>query len=185
MELSARGAAARQSDVALPPIGSDGVQQTEVAEPPRPPPPRIMNPRVRRTFGCFKSQCWDRRPLRVGGWRVGLKPPPPLRIAVLCGDFVHNLRSSLDHHLCPADVERDDRRVRGIPPVVLGQIGKRGHGATHTTNAPAQTIRTTRANERRPAVVPYVEERRYAGDRQSLSSIRESVRFRRVTTLIS
>jgi hypothetical protein len=30
-------------------------------------------------------------------WRANLKPPPPLRIAVLCGDFVHNLRSALDH----------------------------------------------------------------------------------------
>lgn len=30
-------------------------------------------------------------------WRADLKPPPPLRIAVLCGDFVHNLRSALDH----------------------------------------------------------------------------------------
>jgi hypothetical protein len=30
-------------------------------------------------------------------WRADLKPAPPLRIAVLCGDFVHNLRSSLDH----------------------------------------------------------------------------------------
>lgn len=30
-------------------------------------------------------------------WRANLTPPPPLRIAVLCGDFVHSLRSALDH----------------------------------------------------------------------------------------
>jgi hypothetical protein len=30
-------------------------------------------------------------------WRADLVPVPPLRLAVLCGDFVHSLRSSLDH----------------------------------------------------------------------------------------
>lgn len=30
-------------------------------------------------------------------WRVDIGTPPPPRIAVLCGDVLHNIRSSLDH----------------------------------------------------------------------------------------
>jgi hypothetical protein len=54
---------------------------------------------VTEEFG-IRTQ-WEHIPEKSGRsgttWRADLKPPPPLRIAVLCGDFVHNLRSSLDH----------------------------------------------------------------------------------------
>jgi hypothetical protein len=52
------------------------------------------------TFG-IRGQFEEHIPEKTGRsgltWRADLQPPPPLRIAVLCGDFVHNLRSALDH----------------------------------------------------------------------------------------
>jgi hypothetical protein len=48
-------------------------------------------------------------------WRADLNPPPPLRIAVLCGDFVHNLRSALDH-LATALVIENGGTPREDPP---------------------------------------------------------------------
>jgi hypothetical protein len=55
---------------------------------------------VTQTFG-IRRQFEEHIPEKSGRsgltWRASLIPPPPLRIAGLCGDFVHNLRSSLDH----------------------------------------------------------------------------------------
>ena len=52
------------------------------------------------TYG-VRRQYEERIPEKSGRsgltWREDLNPAPPLRIAVLCGDFVHNVRSALDH----------------------------------------------------------------------------------------
>jgi hypothetical protein len=32
--------------------------------------------------------------------RVTIKAPPPIRLAIICGDFIHNLRSTLEYGIC-------------------------------------------------------------------------------------
>jgi hypothetical protein len=70
-------------------------------------------------------------------WRANLNPAPPLRIAVLCGDFVHNLRSSLDH-LARALVLENAGTPSDTPP---------------TTQFPICQDRLTRADDIRDVTV--------------------------------
>ncbi|HEY3759172.1 MAG TPA: hypothetical protein VGL37_05385 [Solirubrobacteraceae bacterium] len=42
--------------------------------------------------------------------RVAIKSPPPIRLGVICGDYIHCLRSLLDHLVC-AHVNRITRRT--------------------------------------------------------------------------
>lgn len=74
---------------------------------------------VSETYG-VRRQHEDHIPEKSGRagltWRADLTPVPPLRLGTLCGDFVHNLRSSLDHLARALVLENGGAPVDEPPP---------------------------------------------------------------------